>query len=467
MTDAATGATRATAAIVLAAGKGTRMKSALPKVLHEIAGKPMIGHVLDTVAPLAPLKTVVVVGPDMDDVTAAVAAQGTEAETAIQRERLGTADAVKAAETALAGCNSDTVLILYGDTPLIRTETLAAMLAERAGGASVVVLGFRPEDPGAYGRLICDASGALEAIVEARDATAEQLAVGLCNSGVMAVDATHLFDWLSRVENDNAKGEYYLTDIVAIARAEGHRCAVVEAPAEELMGVDSRAALAAAEAVWQQSRRALAMEDGATMLDPETVWFSHDTVVGHDVVIGPNIVFGPGVSVADNVEIRAFSHLEGVRIEEEAIIGPFARLRPGAVIGKGAFVGNFVEVKNAILGEGAKASHLSYLGDADIGAKTNIGAGTITCNYDGYAKHRTVIGKSVFIGSNTALVAPVTVGDGAVVGAGSTGVSDVGADALAVARGKQVNLKGRAIALREKLAGLKKAAAEKKKKQEG
>ncbi|HAT35553.1 MAG TPA: bifunctional UDP-N-acetylglucosamine diphosphorylase/glucosamine-1-phosphate N-acetyltransferase GlmU [Rhodospirillaceae bacterium] len=447
-----------TIAVVLAAGKGTRMKSALPKVLHPLAGKPMVGHVLAAAEALGPEKAIIVVGPDMEVVEAAVAPH----QTVRQKDRLGTADAVKCALPSLADTSADTVLILYGDTPLIRPETLGEMLSARAEGAALVVLGFTPDHPGAYGRLKLSDAGALEAIVEAKDASPDELEIKLCNSGVMAVEAAHLADLLAEVDNENAKGEFYLTDIVGLARQRGLTCSVVEAPAEELMGVDSRAALAEAEAVWQANRRAQAMADGVTMLDPATVWFSYDTELGRDVVIGPNIFFGPGVTVADDVEIRAFSHLEGVSIGESAVVGPFARLRPGAVIEKGAFVGNFVEVKNAVLGEGAKASHLSYIGDAMVGAKANIGAGTITCNYDGYAKHKTVIGKSAFIGSNTALVAPVKVGDGAVVGAGSTVVSDVVKDALALARGKQINLPGRAKALREKLAAAKKTNTKKK-----
>jgi len=446
------------AVIVLAAGKGTRMKSAMPKVLHPLAGKPMISHVLDTVAPLNPAETVVVVGPGMSDVVTAVSPNP----TVTQGKRLGTADAVKSTRESIEGVAADTIFILYGDTPLIKTETLSAMLQARAEGAALVVLGFTPDDPGAYGRLKLNATGGLDAIVEARDASEAERAIGLCNSGVMAVDGAYLFDLIDQVGNDNAKGEFYLTDIVALARARDLACAVVEAPVAELMGVDSRSALAQAEAAWQAQRRLQAMDEGATLLDPDSVWFSHDTVIGKDVILGPSIFCGPGVSVADNVEIRAFSHLEGVRIEEGAIVGPFARLRPGAVIGKDAFVGNFVEIKNAVLGEGAKASHLSYIGDAMVGAKANIGAGTITCNYDGYSKHKTIIGKAAFIGSNTALVAPVTVGDGAVVAAGSTVVSDVGADALAIARGKQMNLPGRAKALREKLSAAKKIQQDKK-----
>jgi bifunctional UDP-N-acetylglucosamine pyrophosphorylase/glucosamine-1-phosphate N-acetyltransferase len=446
------------AAIILAAGKGTRMKSATPKVLHPLAGKPMVAHVLDSVAPLSPTKTVVVVGPGMDDVISAVSPNP----TVIQEKQLGTASAVQSTKEFIQGVGADTVLVLYGDTPLIKTGTLSAMLQARAEGAALVVLGFTPAEAGSYGRLKLNADGGLEAIVEAQDASGAERAIGLCNSGVMAVDGTYLFDLIDKVGNNNAKGEFYLTDIVALARARKLACAVVEAPVEELMGVDSRAALAQAEALWQVQRRTQAMDEGATLLDPGSVWFSHDTVLGADVTLGPNIFFGPGVSVADNVEVRAFSHLEGVHIEKGAMVGPFARLRPGAVIGKDAYVGNFVEIKNAILGEGVKASHLSYIGDAMVGDKANIGAGTITCNYDGYSKHKTIIGKTAFIGSNTCLVAPVTVGDGAVVGAGSTVVSDVGADALAIARGKQINLPGRAAALREKLSAAKKSQRDEK-----
>jgi bifunctional UDP-N-acetylglucosamine pyrophosphorylase/glucosamine-1-phosphate N-acetyltransferase len=441
------------AAVILAAGKGTRMKSDLPKVLHPVAGRPMIGHVLAAAAALKPAKCVVVVGPDMDAVAAAAAPHP----TAVQTERLGTADAVRMAQAALTDFRKGTVLILFGDTPLITADTLRRMLDARAAGASVVVLGFRPDDPAGYGRLLLDRVGALAAIVEDRDATEEQRAVDLCNGGVMAVDAAKLFSLIERVGKNNAKGEYYLTDIIGLAKADGLSCTVVEADADEVMGVDSRAALARAEAAWQKARRHLAMAEGATLLDPDSVWFSFDTALGRDVVIGPNVFFGPGVAVADNVKIHSFSHLDGVTVQESAVVGPFARLRPGAVIGRDAHVGNFVEIKNAVLGEGAKANHLSYIGDAEVGAQTNIGAGTITCNYDGYMKHRTVIGKSVFIGSNTAIVAPVTIGDGAVVGAGSTVVRDVPADSLTVARGEQVDRPGRASALREKLAQQKRA----------
>jgi len=446
------------AAVILAAGLGTRMKSALPKVLHRVGGLPMVRHVIAATEPLGLVRTVVVVGPDMDAVAGAVAPHP----VAVQGERLGTAHAVQAAREALGNDVDGTVLILYGDTPLIRTATLERMRAARRDGAAVVVLGFRPADPNGYGRLVLDGGGRLERIVEDRDASPAEKKIDLCNSGVMAVDGARLFDLLGRVGNDNAKGEYYLTDIVALARGDGGDCAVIEAPADELMGVDSRAGLAQAETVFQAQMRAEAMENGATLQDPETVWFSFDTVLGRDVIVEPNVVFGPGVTVGDGVRINGFCHLTGVTLESNAEVGPFARFRPGAVVGKGARVGNFVEMKNAVLGEGAKANHLSYIGDTDVGAGTNIGAGTITCNYDGFNKHRTVIGKSAFIGSNTALVAPVRVGDGAVIGAGSTIVRDIADDALSIARGAQVDMPGRAKSLREKLAAEKAAKAGRK-----
>lgn len=436
-----------TIAVILAAGKGSRMMSKLPKVMHPIANKPMIGHVLSVASQLHPKEIIVVVGPGMSEVTNFISPHT----SVLQKKRLGTADAVKVALPMAAKNKAQTVLILYGDTPLLRPETLQKMLNMRSAGAAIVVLGFRPNNPGAYGRLKTDADGGLEAIIEANDASSAELEIGLCNSGVMAVDASRLGALLDKVENDNTKGEYYLTDIVKFARLQGISSSIVEAPAEELMGIDNRVALAEAEHIWQIARRTRAMEEGATLCDPKTTWFSHDTIVGKDVVIGPNVVFGPGVNIADNVEVRAFSHLEGVRIEEDVIVGPFVRLRPGVVLKPGTMVGNFVEVKNSILDVGVKAAHLSYIGDADIGENTNIGAGTITCNYDGFNKNRTFIGKSAFIGSNTALVAPIKVGDGAVVGAGSTIESDVGKGSLALSRAKQINLPGRAEVLRNNL----------------
>ncbi len=434
------------AALILAAGKGTRMKSDLAKVLHPIAGLPMVSHVVSTVGGLQPTATVVVIGPEMEAVEAAVA----PLPTVVQETQAGTADAVNAAEEVLQGVAADTILVLFGGDPLIRTETLARMVAARAEGAAVVVLGFRAADPSGYGRLVLDGEGNLQAIVEDKDADAAERSIDLCNAGAMAIEARRLFELTRRIGNDNAKGEYYLTDIVGLARAEGLDCTHVEAPEEDALGVDSRADLARAEKLWQERRRDRAMAEGASLLDPGTVWFSHDTRLGRDVTIGPNVVFGPGVVVADGAEIRAFSHLEGAAVDTGAVVGPFARLRPGTEIAAGAHIGNFVEVKNAVIGEGAKANHLAYVGDAEVGARANIGAGTITCNYDGFQKHRTLIGKGAFIGSNTALVAPVRVGDGAMVGAGSTVARDVPADALSIERAPQVDLPNRAKTFREK-----------------
>ncbi|MTJ80796.1 MAG: bifunctional UDP-N-acetylglucosamine diphosphorylase/glucosamine-1-phosphate N-acetyltransferase GlmU [Telmatospirillum sp.] len=433
------------AVVVLAAGMGTRMKSALPKVMHPIAGQPMVRHLLDTVADLAPGKVVAVVGPGMDAVAAAVSPHP----AVIQADRLGTGHAVGQARGALQGFEG-TVLVLYGDTPLITAQTLRSMLDCRraAPHPAVVVLGFRPADTGQYGRLVVNADG-LQEIVEHKDASEAQRAITLCNSGVMAVDGARLFGWIDRLTNANAKGEYYLTDLVALARADGLPCGYVEGSEEELLGVNSRVDLAAAEAVAQARLRRAAMEGGATLTDPASVFLCHDTRLGRDVVIGPQVVFGPGVTVGDNVEIRAFSHLEGATVADGAIIGPFARLRPGAEIGSGAHVGNFVEIKKAVVETGAKVNHLTYIGDARIGAKANIGAGTITCNYDGFGKYRTDIGAGAFIGSNSSLVAPVTVGDGAIVGAGSVVTRDVAAGALAVERSKQTERAGWADRFRE------------------
>jgi len=450
-----------TAAIILAAGLGTRMKSARLKVLHPLAGRPMIRHLMETLSAIAVERSVVVIGRDMEAVAEAVAPHP----CVVQEPRLGTGHAVMAAREALTGFTGD-VLVLYGDTPLVSTPTLEAMLAarRRASPPAVVVLGFRPAEPGDYGRLVTGAGGTLEAIVEARDATAGQRAIGLCNSGVMAVDGERLFGWLARVGTDNAKGEYYLTDIVALARADGCACAVVEAPAEELLGINSRADLAVAEAVVQTALRARAMAGGATLVDPSTVYFSFDTRLGRDVTIGPNVVFGPGVTVGDGVDIHAFSHVEGARIAAGARIGPFARLRPGADIAESAHIGNFVEIKNASVEAGAKVNHLTYVGDARVGAKANVGAGTITCNYDGFFKDRTDIGAGAFIGSNTALVAPVKVGDGAIVGAGSVITKDVPADALVVTRAAALEVDGWARRFRERRAAEKAARRQKDKK---
>jgi bifunctional UDP-N-acetylglucosamine pyrophosphorylase/glucosamine-1-phosphate N-acetyltransferase len=443
------------AAIILAAGEGTRFNSARPKVLHEIAGTPMIRHVIEALAPLDPVETIVVIGPNLDSVDRVV----WPAASVIQSPPRGTGDAVRTARPILAerlaAGDIDDIVVLYGDAPLLRPQTIADLLdaRRRKPEAAVAVAGFRPADPGPYGRLVLDRSGALTRIVEARDASAEEQAIGLCNGGVMAIATRRAFDLLDRIGNDNAKREFYLTDIVAIARGELLSCRVAELPAEDLLGVNTRAELAQAEALMQDRLRRRAMDGGATLIAPETVFLAADTRLGRDVVVEPHVVFGPGVTVADNVRIRSFSHLDGATVAVGAIIGPFARLRPGAVLERDVHVGNFVEVKATRLGAGVKASHLSYLGDSDIGAGTNIGAGTITCNYDGFNKFRTIIGEHVFIGSNTALVAPVTVGDGAIVAAGSVVTSDVPADALTVARGRQVDKPGRAAELRARLKG--------------
>ena len=445
---------RKTAAVILAAGLGTRMKSAHPKVMHPLAGRPMILHLMDTLSAVEPEKVAVVIGQDMDGVARAVAPHA----CVIQKDRLGTAHAVLAARDVLEGFKGD-VLVLYGDTPLVSEETLQTMLEARRSPPkpAVVVLGFRPDDPGAYGRLILGEDGSLEEIVEAREATAEQQAIDLCNSGVMVIDGARLFDFLDRIGNDNAKGEFYLTDIVALARGDGLPCAAVEGDEEVLIGINSRSELAYAEAIVQWRLRSAAMEGGATMTDPDTVYLSADTLLGRDVMIGPNVFFGPGVNIGDGVEIKAFSHLEGAIVASGTTVGPFARLRPGARVAQNARIGNFVEIKNATVEEGAKVSHLTYIGDARVGAGANIGAGTITCNYDGFFKFHTDIGAGAFIGSNTALVAPVTVGDGAFIGAGSVISKDVEVDALALTRARHRDFKGWAAQFRrEKQAEKKK-----------
>ncbi len=445
-----------TAAIVLAAGLGTRMQSRLPKVLHPLAGRPMVGHLMETLAGLDLERIVVVVGNGMEAVAEAVAPHP----TVVQKERLGTGHAVRTACEAMDGFDG-TVLVLYADTPLISAETLTRMLEarRRAPAPAVVVLGFRPSDPGPYGRLIIGEDGTLQAIVEAGDATPGRAAIALCNAGVMAIDSGLLPGLLARVGTDNARGEYYLTDIVAMARGDGLACALVEGDEAELIGVNSRADLARAEAVVQQRLRAAAMAGGATLADPETVYFSHDTRLGRDVTVGPHVVFGPGVAVGDDVDIRAFCHIEGARIAAGARIGPFARLRPGADIAAEAHIGNFVEIKNTTVETGAKINHLAYVGDSRVGARANVGAGTITCNYDGFAKHHTDIGAGAFIGSNTALVAPVKVGDGAIIGAGSVITRDVAADSLALSRADQEERKGRAKRLRGRKTAAKAASA--------
>jgi bifunctional UDP-N-acetylglucosamine pyrophosphorylase / glucosamine-1-phosphate N-acetyltransferase len=427
-------------AVILAAGLGTRMKSALPKTLHKIAGRSMLRHLLASCEQVFD-RCVVVVGPEMD----AVRHEAQPHLSVVQQERRGTAHA---ALVAAEHFGDGEVAVLYADNPLIRPDTLRRLLDRRAAGdAALALLAFRPADPGRYGRIITS-GGYVERVVEWADANEAERAESLCNAGVLCASANDMLRWLREVRADNAKGEYYLTDTVALARGESARVAAVEAPANELAGINSRSELAAAEAVVQSWLREAAMDAGVTMIDPGSVFLCADTELAADVTIGPNVVFGPGVSVATGAEIRAFSHLEGCTIGERCIVGPFARLRPGTALGERVHVGNFVEVKAATLGAGAKANHLTYLGDAEIGAETNIGAGTITCNYDGTNKHRTTIGARVFIGSDTALVAPVAVGDDAIVAAGSVITEDVPPDALAIARGRQVVKPGRAPGMR-------------------
>jgi bifunctional UDP-N-acetylglucosamine pyrophosphorylase/glucosamine-1-phosphate N-acetyltransferase len=408
---------------------------------------------LQALEPLRPAATVVVIGPQMDDVARTVA----PAQTAVQDPPLGTGDAVRAALRALQGQRApqsgiDEVLVLCGDTPLLRSETLARLLAEQERArAAILLAGMRPANPGPYGRLVSAPDGGILRIVEAADTTPEEYAIGLVWGGLMLVQAGHIFELVEALDRNNAKSEFYLTSIVGLASEKGLQCRAVELPAEELIGINTRAELAEAEALMQWRLRRAAMDAGVTLVAPETVHLSADTRLGRDVVVEPNVTFGPGVTVAEGARIRSFSHLEGAAVGTAAIVGPFARLRPGAVLEDEVHVGNFVEVKAARLGAGAKANHLSYIGDAEVGARTNIGAGTITCNYDGFNKHRTTIGEGVFIGSNTALVAPVTVGDGAIVAAGSVVTNDVSADALAIARGRQVDKPGRAAELRSRL----------------
>jgi bifunctional UDP-N-acetylglucosamine pyrophosphorylase/glucosamine-1-phosphate N-acetyltransferase len=432
-------------AVILAAGLGTRMKSALPKVLHRIAGRSMLRHLLASCEQVFD-RIIVVIGPDME----AVRPEAAPHLCVVQQDRRGTAHAA-----LLAGSHfgDGEVAVLYADNPLIRPATLSRLLQKRTAGDTVLaLLAFRPANPAQYGRVIVR-DGYVERTVEWIDATDAERAETLCNAGAFYATSTDMLRWLREVRADNAKGEFYLTDVVALARSEGGRIAAVEAPADELAGVNSRTELAAAEAVVQGRLRTAALEAGVTMVDPRSVFLCADTELGADVTIEPNVVFGPGVTVASGAQILAFTHLTGCTIGPNCIVGPHARLRPGAELGEQVHIGNFVEVKASKLGARAKANHLTYLGDAEVGAETNIGAGTITCNYDGYNKYRTRIGARVFIGSDTALVAPVTVGDGAFVAAGSVITDDVPPDALSLARGQQMNKLGRAISLRDKLQG--------------
>jgi bifunctional UDP-N-acetylglucosamine pyrophosphorylase/glucosamine-1-phosphate N-acetyltransferase len=421
------------AIVILAAGKGTRMKSDLPKVLHRAAGRSLLGHVLHAAKDLRAARVVVVAGPDTPEVAAEAVRIIPDARIAIQAERKGTAHAVAMAREALAGF-AGTVLVLYGDAPLIRPGTVAQLVQQLSADAPMAVLGFEAAAPKGYGRLIRNAQGTVVAIREELDASPEERKITLCNSGIIAIHAEALWRLLPMIRDDNAKGEFYLTDLVELTVADGRAVALAQCPEPEVAGVNDRVQLAAVEAEFQSRYRRQHMLGGATLTAPETVFFAADTVVGRDVVIGPHVVFGPGVTVGDGVEIAAFSHLEGATMAAGARIGPYARLRPGAEIGEDAHIGNFVEIKKAVIGKGAKANHLTYIGDARVGPKSNIGAGTITCNYDGYDKHLTDIGADVFVGSNTALVAPVKVGDGANIAAGSVITRDVPGDALAITR---------------------------------
>jgi bifunctional UDP-N-acetylglucosamine pyrophosphorylase/glucosamine-1-phosphate N-acetyltransferase len=437
-----------TALIILGAGKGTRMNSELPKVLHPIAGEPLLFHAMASGASLEPERTVVVAGHGAEAVRTAVLTHDGEVDVVEQTEQLGTAHAVAQAKAAL-GSFDGMALVLYGDTPFIRPETLEQM-KDALGQHDVVVLGFKAKDPGRYGRLIMGGA-ALDKIVEYKDASDEERAVTLCNSGVVACRSELLFKLVETVDNNNASGEYYLTDIVAIARAQGLSATAVLCDEAETLGVNSRADLAAADAAFQRRARLSLMEDGVTLMAPDTVYLARDTVIGRDTVIEPNVVFGPGVTVESGATIRAFSHLEGCHVSRGSVVGPYARLRPGTELAEFTRVGNFVEIKNAQIAEGAKINHLSYIGDATIGPRANIGAGTITCNYDGVMKHHTHIGADAFIGSNTMLVAPVHIGNGAMTGSGSVITSDVEPDALALARAPQVEKPGMARKLFEML----------------
>ena len=440
--------------IVLAAGQGTRMNSDLPKVLHQVGGAPLLHHALRAGQALGPDRVIVVAGHGSDAVTKAALAFDDTATVVLQAERLGTGHAVAQALPALAGAAGDAV-ILYGDTPFIRAETLEAMLAARARHA-VVVLGFQAADPGRYGRLITRGDQ-LERIVEFKDASHAEREITLCNSGVICADVATLTDLVAALGNDNASGEYYLTDIIGIARAQGLSAGVVICDAGETLGINTRAELAAAEAAFQARARAEAFECGVSMTAPDTVFFALDTFVGRDAVIGPNVIFGPGVTVETGAEIKGFCHLEGCHISRGATVGPFARLRPGTELAEDVHVGNFVEIKNSTLAEGVKVGHLTYLGDAEVGEHTNIGAGTVTCNYDGVMKHKTTIGPRAFIGSDTMLIAPVSVGADAMTGSGSVISGDVPPGALAIGRARQENKHGLAIRLMERLRAVKAA----------
>ncbi|CAI2934674.1 bifunctional UDP-N-acetylglucosamine diphosphorylase/glucosamine-1-phosphate N-acetyltransferase GlmU [Aminobacter niigataensis] len=443
--------------IILAAGEGTRMKSTSPKVLHQIAGLPMVAHVARTAEAAGADGLALVVGHGGDEVKAAAERFAPGAEVFVQTERLGTAHAVLAARQAIARGHDD-VLVMFGDTPLVEAESLATARQKLADGAAVVVIGFRPPNPTGYGRLL-EKDGRLVAIREDKDCSEEERKIGFCNAGLMAVAGAHALKLLDQVGNANAKGEFYLTDIVEIADKAGLKVVATEASFDSVLGINNRAELAEAEAIWQKRRRRQAMLEGATLIAPETVYFSHDTEIGSDVLVEPNVWFGPGVKIAGGATIHAFSHLEGSNVGPRAEVGPFARLRPGADLHEKAKVGNFCEVKKATVEKGAKVNHLTYIGDARVGAGANIGAGTITCNYDGYSKFFTDIGAGAFIGSNSSLVAPIVIGAGAYVASGSVITEEVPGDALAFGRARQKTLPGKGKELRERFAS---AAAAKK-----
>lgn len=451
-------ASRPVAAVILAAGKGARMRSALPKVLHPIGNAPMLHHVLRVAASIRPDRLAVVVGHGGDQVADSVRNRFADAFIAVQRELLGTGHAVLAARDGLRDFDGD-LFVLFGDTPFLTGETLTAMQAARVR-ADIVALGFEAADPGGYGRFILGEDDRLEAIVEARDATPDQREIRICNSGVMAGDCRTMLALLDRVGDTNAQGEFYLTDVVGLARRDGLTCRAVLCPEDETLGINDRVQLAGAEAVFQARARRAAMLNGATLIAPDTVFFSLDTSLGRDVTVHPNVVFGPGVRIGDGCEIKAFCHLEDTVLAPDVKIGPFARSRGGTRLDSGVRIGNFVEMKKARLGEGTKAGHLSYLGDAVVGAGVNIGAGTITCNYDGADKHQTTIQDGAFIGVNTALIAPITVGRNAYVGTGTVLTRDVPPDALSLARTEQTNREGVARRMREKIAARKRRKAE-------
>ncbi len=446
---------RSCLAIILAAGDSTRMKSSMSKVLHPIAGRPMIAHVMEAIARTGISAAALVVGRDADEVSAAASIGDIAVESYLQKERLGTGHAVLAAREAIAR-GYDDIIVAYGDVPLLTDVPLRAARQGLADGNDIVVIGFHTEHPNVYGRLLVK-EGELIAIREAKDATDAELAIKWCNSGLMAINGRKALELLDRIGNNNAKGEYYLTDLVEIARLLGGRAVAVDAPEVEMTGCNNRAELAFIERLWQERRRQELMLSGVTMVAPETVFLAYDTVIGQDALIEPNVVFGPGAVIEGGAVIHAFSHIEGAHVSAGATVGPFARLRPGADLAGGAKVGNFCEVKNGNIGEGAKVNHLTYIGDATIGAGSNIGAGTITCNYDGVNKHETHIGANAFVGSNSSLVAPIRIGDGAYIASGSVITDDVPADALAFGRARQEVKPERAKAIRERALAIKAA----------